>query len=410
MTNPPPGADGEELVEADLPGAPRSWEDGELVEADLPTTSSGADPDPPPEPPQPTASEPAPDLDPLEHVDRAIRNTEETLRAEEQARADAEAERERQWRQDAENYREFDDDPEDSVIDELRPPEPPRLPSFGPWEEAPRYPLGTDPPRSWIPFSDSWTNRFIALVVIAIGGVAGWWLINGPLGGSDDASARGVAAAPTLTATSAPTVAATEAATVEPNDELEATDLERSLALMQITAAADLRGDLWLRTAINSPQGVDPDTLAFLYAFALGAAVQTEDGYNGAYYSVADGASYAEAVFGSPDFPRTSGRFNTTFQIEQADLWITDDGQFAIHLPGGPSGGGLDASLFGPDTPVIAGVSFLEEEGGTAGGGFQEFTLGEIETGVDLPAANWTPIEPDSEPLRLDVPDTSNRN
>jgi hypothetical protein len=213
-------------------------------------------------------------------------------------------------------------------------------------------------------------------------------------------------AAPTTAVTSAPT----EVPTAEPTNEAGFTETERTLALMQIAAAADLRGDLWLRAELNTGLSGAPDTVAFLYAFALGAAVQTEDGYNGAYYSVTDGVSYAEAVFGSPDFPRTSGEFNARFQIEQADLWITDDGQLAIHLPGDATGGGLDASLFGPDTPLIAGVSFLEEQDGTAGGSFEEFTLGEITTGLDWPAPGWTEIEPDREPLRLNVPDTSNRN
>ncbi len=370
---PDPTNDGEEeLVEADLPG----WEESDdLVDADLPGMGSAS---------EPTAETPAEGEsgDPLEAVDRAVEEWGESL--DEAARARREA-RLQSYRDeygedvDAEGLLEYD---EAQRVD--------RLPLF---ERVLPSSLG---------------GRFLTIILAGMGSLVAVLAATSFLGGSDAEEATPQVEAPASAATtSEPTVEPTVAATIPPQPE----DVRiEQLALDAVAALADSDGDLWLTLALEDGVSVDPDTLSFFYAFALGAAVQADNGYNGAYYSVAGGQSYAEAVFGSSDFPRVSNAFNATFQVDQASLWITDDGRLAIELPGDTPGSGLDASLFGPDTPVIAGVSFLVEEGGTGEGGFDEFTLGEISTGLDLPGSGWTEIDPDSEPLRLDVPDTSNRN
>jgi hypothetical protein len=68
MTNEPPDGEGEELVEADLPG----WNEP-AAEASEP----------------PTGPEPDPEIDTMEVVDRALRNTEESPAAEERGRLEA---------------------------------------------------------------------------------------------------------------------------------------------------------------------------------------------------------------------------------------------------------------------------------------------------------------------------------
>lgn len=374
---PDPTNDGEEeLVEADLPGL----EGGDdLVEADLPTTSTGefsqpaADPEP--------ATEPERSFD--EIVDDRIRQIGENLEADELAR-----EAERRERTLEAMRREYGDDVDVESLyrhDELQ-----RTRESFFERITPETSLG----------------KFLTLVLAGAGVTVAVFMAFAIFGGESDEPEPQVEV-PANAAIEVSTAAPTVAATIPPQP--EDVRLEQ-LALGAVAASADADGDLWLTLALEDGVSVDPDTLSFLYAFAFGAAVQADNGYNGVYYSVAGGQSYAEAVFGSTDFPRISNAFNATFQVDQASLWITDDGRLAIELPGDTPGSGLDASLFGPDTPVIAGVSFLEEEGGTAEGGFEEFTLGEVTVALDWPSSDWTEIEPDSEPLRLNVPDTSDRN
>lgn len=433
MTNEPPPDDGEELVEADLPGmdggasvpgelpdplpvsfgeqppapfedaqvreaiettispesrlrqppepdptndseGPEVLEGDDLVEADIPTTSST---------PDPVAERPASteEVDPLEAVDRAVE--EWGGRLDEEARARRE--------ERLQGYRdEYGPDVDAEAMlrhDEgQRSPEPPPL-----FERVLPSSLG---------------GKILTVILAGLGSVVAIVAATAFLGGSGDDDATGLPSAATAAAAVA-TDAPTEVATIP---RLPQEIRLEQLAFEAVAAMADADGDLWLTVGLEEGIAVDPDTLAFVYAFAIGAALQTDGGYNGFYYSVTDGATYGEAVFGSPDFPRTSTTFSASYQIAQPELWITEDGRLAIHLPGDASGNGLDASLFGPDSMLIAGISALEEEGGTAVGGFNQVTLGEIATVGELPLASWVEIEPDQQPLQLNVPDTSNQN
>jgi len=370
----------EPAAESFEPEADVSASDADLVEADLPTTSTGefSQPDPAPTEPEPEQS-----FD--EVVDDRIRQIGENLEAADRARYEEELQAAR------EQY-----GPDVDVEALVR-------------HDRAQAAARQGASQSGVFSPPSWFTQYLTLILAGAGVVTAVIAAFVLFGGSDDAPAVSL---PATEATSASSVAPTAAPTEVPALS-EAPTITRALEDLAFAAAAasvDDVGDLWIELQLGAPLGVDPDTLAFVYAFAIGAAVQSDNGYNGIYYAITDSTSYAESIFGSADFPRTSREFNANFVIGQADLWMTDDGKLAIHMPGRTATGGLDASLFGADSMLLAGTIIWETDGAEPLDSIQELTLGTIATGGSYPLSSWVEIEPDLEPLTLTVPDTSNRN
>jgi hypothetical protein len=343
-------------------------------------------------PPDPELDEFLDSMQPLQ--DNRVRRAIETEISDESRARQAEADRERTSTEDMAAWDELQPRPE-LIYDRQQ---------MGDLPEFTTHTGGTGGPS---------TLQLLIVAGLAMGGIVLAFALGlGPLGGSDDDSATSLPAA-TIAATAAPTEAAsspttapTEVVSEAPAIASEANDL----TLLSINAFSDGVGDLWLGLELQAPLGLNPDALEFVHGFAVGAALQTDAGYDGFYFSFLDGDTYGEAVFGSPDFPRTSNTFNASYQIAAPDLWLTEDGWLAIHLLGDAAGNGVDATLFGPDAVVIAGATVVEREGGAAIGGFDQYSLGPVTAGGDLPLDTWTEWEPQQHPLRLDIPDTSNRN
>jgi hypothetical protein len=85
-------------------------------------------------------------------------------------------------------------------------------------------------------------------------------------------------------------------------------------------------------------------------------------------------------------------------------MWVTPDGRLAMRLPGSSPSGGLDAGLVTPDTPLVLLSSLVEAEGEAPVSDNRNTVLGDIAGGGDYPLVDWVELEPDTEPIVLNVP------